>query len=82
MFQVEVFWVVTPCSFVVGYQSFGGPCCVHLLGCVAVLCCGRIPTFRTSMLPLSSGWSRNPEDLDLKHGAEKDSKLASSPYVL
>jgi hypothetical protein len=26
VFQVEVFWIVTPCSVVVGYQSFGGPC--------------------------------------------------------
>jgi hypothetical protein len=29
--QVEVFWVVTPCSVVVGYQRFRGPCCLHLL---------------------------------------------------
>jgi hypothetical protein len=28
--QVEVFWVVTPCSVVVGYQCFRGPCCLHL----------------------------------------------------
>jgi hypothetical protein len=26
IFQLEVFWVVTPCSVVVGYQRFGGPC--------------------------------------------------------
>jgi hypothetical protein len=25
-----VFWVMTPCSDVVGYLSFGGPCCLHL----------------------------------------------------
>jgi hypothetical protein len=24
--QVEVFWVVTLCSVLVGYQHFGGPC--------------------------------------------------------
>jgi len=29
MFEVEVLWVVTPCS-VVGYRRFGGPCCLHL----------------------------------------------------
>jgi hypothetical protein len=29
--QVEVFWAVTPCSFMVGYQRFGGLCRVHLL---------------------------------------------------
>jgi len=32
MFQVEVFWVVTPCSDVAGYQRFRGPCCIHLQG--------------------------------------------------
>jgi hypothetical protein len=26
------FWVVTPCSVVVGYQRFGGPYCLHLQG--------------------------------------------------
>jgi hypothetical protein len=30
MFQVDIFWVVTPCSVVVGYQCFGGSCCLHL----------------------------------------------------
>jgi hypothetical protein len=30
-FQVEVLWVVTPCS-VVRYKRFGGPCCLHLQG--------------------------------------------------
>jgi hypothetical protein len=34
--QVEVFWFVTPCSIVVGYQRFRGPWCLHLLGCDAV----------------------------------------------
>jgi hypothetical protein len=32
MFQVEVFWVVTPCSVVVGYQNFRSPWCLHLQG--------------------------------------------------
>jgi hypothetical protein len=32
MLQVEVFWVVTQCSVVVGKQRFGGPCCFHLEG--------------------------------------------------
>jgi hypothetical protein len=27
--QVVVFWVMTPCSDVVGYQYFGGPCWLH-----------------------------------------------------
>jgi hypothetical protein len=30
--QVEFFWFVTPCSVVVGYQRFGGFCCLHLQG--------------------------------------------------
>jgi hypothetical protein len=32
MFQVEIFWGVMPCSVVVGYQRFRGPCCLHLQG--------------------------------------------------
>jgi len=28
--QVDVFWVVTSHNIVVGYQSFVGPCCLHL----------------------------------------------------
>jgi len=28
-FQVEVFWVVSPCNVVVGYRRFGSPCCLH-----------------------------------------------------
>jgi len=30
--QAEVFCVVTPCSVVVGYKCFKGPCCLHLQG--------------------------------------------------
>jgi len=30
--RVEIFWVVAPCSVVVGYQRFGHPCCLHLQG--------------------------------------------------
>jgi len=35
MFQVKVFWGVTPCTVVVGYQRFSGPCCLHLHGVTA-----------------------------------------------
>jgi hypothetical protein len=28
--KVKVFWVVTPCNVVTGYQSFRSPCCLHL----------------------------------------------------
>jgi len=30
-FQVQVFWVVLPCSIAVGHQRFEGPCCHHIL---------------------------------------------------
>jgi hypothetical protein len=30
--QVVVFWVLTPCTDVVGYQCFGGPHCFHIPG--------------------------------------------------
>jgi len=26
IFQVEIFWIVTPCSVVLGHQRFRGPC--------------------------------------------------------
>jgi hypothetical protein len=32
MIEVEMPWVVTPCSAVVGYQRFRAPCCLHLQG--------------------------------------------------
>jgi hypothetical protein len=28
--QVTVFWIVTPCSDVIGYRRFGGSFCLHL----------------------------------------------------
>jgi len=34
--QVEVFWVVTSCSVVAGYQRFRGSCCLHLQGVTVV----------------------------------------------
>jgi len=30
--QVGICWVTTPCHDVVGYQRFGGTCCLHLQG--------------------------------------------------
>jgi hypothetical protein len=30
--QVEVLWVVIPCSIAVGYHCFGGPSYLHLHG--------------------------------------------------
>jgi hypothetical protein len=36
MFQVEVFWIVTPCGVVIGYQRFRGTCCLHLQGGVTL----------------------------------------------
>jgi len=29
-FQVEIFWVMTPCSVAAGYRRFGRPCFLHL----------------------------------------------------
>jgi len=34
--QVEVFWFVTPCSGMVGYQRFGETFCLHLQGKVRI----------------------------------------------
>jgi len=49
--QVKVFWVVMLCSVVVGYQHFGGPCCLHLQG--------------ETLIPQQNTSVSNPKDLDL-----------------
>jgi len=51
-FRVEVFWVVTR----VGYQRFGGPCCLHLQGGVTGHSQHNCNTTRR----------HNSQDLDLK----------------
>jgi len=33
----RVFWIVTPCRFVVGYQRFRGSCCLHIQVKVGIL---------------------------------------------
>jgi hypothetical protein len=52
--QVEVFWVLTPCVVMVGYQRFRGPCCLHLQG-QEILASYHNTT-----------WRHNPEDHVLK----------------
>jgi hypothetical protein len=37
LLKVEVICVVAPCSVMVGYYRFGGPCCLYLQGEVATL---------------------------------------------
>jgi hypothetical protein len=49
-FQVEVFLVVTPCSVVVGYQRFRGPCCLS----------------QTLVSHDSTTWRHIPEEFNLK----------------
>jgi len=51
-----VFWVATSDSVMVGYQSFEGPCRLHLQGEVLYVC----------ILPLKNTRRHNPEDLDFK----------------
>jgi len=36
--KFEFFWAVTPGSVVVGNQSFGGLCCLHLQGTQLHVC--------------------------------------------
>jgi hypothetical protein len=60
--QAEVFWVVTPCSVVVGYQRFGGPYCLYLRSDV------RIEAAWTSETLVFYNTTRRhyPEDLELR----------------
>jgi hypothetical protein len=45
MFQVEFFWLLTLCCFVVGYQRFRYPCCLHfrMTWCVDLWNVGILP---------------------------------------
>jgi len=45
MSKVTVFWVVTLCSDVVGYQHFGGTSCLHFQGEVKVATASPPVTF-------------------------------------
>jgi len=52
--QFVVFWVVTPCNDVVGYQRFGGSCCLHLH-----------PKAGSSMVLHITALRHNPQDHNL-----------------
>jgi len=49
-----VFWILIPCSDVVGYQHFGGPCCMLPLCSSEVMVSYHITI-----------WYQNPEDHSL-----------------
>jgi len=60
-----IFWVVTLCSDVVGYQQFGGPCCLDLQG--------ELKAAKSSETWLSyhiTTQYHNPENFDLYHHCE------------
>jgi hypothetical protein len=56
VFQVEVFWVMTPCSVVVGQQRFRDPCCLDFQGAWSS---------ETLLSYHNTTRRHNPEDLDL-----------------
>jgi hypothetical protein len=62
-----VFLFATPCSIVIGYERFGGPCCLHLQGEI------KREATRSSEILVSG-----PEDHDSKFWKIVDSKRAES----
>jgi len=51
--QVEDFWVMTPCSVVVGDQRFRGPCCLQLQGSMDFWNVGILPQHYMASQPRS-----------------------------
>jgi hypothetical protein len=60
--HIIILWVLIPCSDMVGYHCFGGPCCLHLQIEVK-----REAAWSSEMLVLYhiTAWCHNPEDLNL-----------------
>jgi len=76
MFQVKVFWVVTPCSDMVGYQRFGGPRCIFQ---------GEMTTWTSEkLLPYhKTTWRLNPEDgADPSPTSQGHHRLSAVPCCL
>jgi len=71
--QFAVFRTVTSCSGVVGYQSFGGPCCLHLQDEI-ISPCGM--QHRRSRTQISRGSSQSA-----RGNAVKTARSASSPFL-
>jgi len=57
--QVKVFWVVMPCSVVVGQENFREPCCIHLHSEMEAASYSETVSYH------STTWHHNPEYLNL-----------------
>jgi hypothetical protein len=73
---------MTLCSDVVGYQRFGGPWCLHLLGevfifsnCVGVLSVLRYGRFNPEEDAIGTHWIGSGEGLRVGLGLEKKKKF-------
>jgi hypothetical protein len=77
--EVMVFWVLMPCSVVVGYQRFGAPCCLHL-HCITTRYRNSEHNLKMEMLVVVMTENGTPQDSSSNNAADTYSGRTGFEY--